>query len=671
MTDALKPPVQVGWNLILNDGSNATRTIPVDRETLLIGRADTSDLHLDDAHVSRQHARLTRQGDQLIVEDLQTINGTLVNGQPLTHPYILQPGDIISLGPFTLSAEKVLIPVRVSSAPPPAPALPRPGLLAAGGVAALIFITLAGLGLYWLVGRSSQPPATVTEVALKGPVITIRQGPDDDSTLAFNRTITIQASAADPGGVTRLELWANGRKIDEVDTQLVQVGPTLNAGLRWTPDTPGPYALEVRAYNTAGLVNLQLVARVRVAAEPSQPLVAPAPAPSATPAPLAPTAAAPAGSPTPTLIPDLPTSAFKPTPTLLPEIPTSVVPVTPTPSQAILTLTAPVLNVRAGPGSQYGWLGQLNLGSKAAIVGQTSTGEGKWWLIRFDAAPGRLGWVSADPDYSTASNAEDVPALVAPPLPAAAAAIPASNTALTTPAPTAAQAGSQVLRAPAGKTLLIVSNRSLANQPALLTLSGGKSVGGGKEVDSPAGQDVQLVLEPDSYRALWSSPARRGGFVKGADFTAEADKVIVMWIIPEDGVTQTEIYEQLTVSSPAAALPTPTPAPVITSTYTAPEGKVVLVAVNRTLNSSYAVLTVAGGSFGAGKEIKLDGGNEIPLELTPGKYRMVWSTPAYSGGFSAGREFEVFGGEVVYTWIVPEQGEVYIQFPGYAPEQLK
>ncbi|MFN8458210.1 MAG: hypothetical protein U0401_26760 [Anaerolineae bacterium] len=182
---------------------------------------------------------------------------------------------------------------------------------------------------------------------------------------------------------------------------------------------------------------------------------------------------------------------------------------------------------------------------------------------------------------------------------------------------------------------------------------------------------MQLELEPDAYRALWSSPARPGGFVKGEDFTAEGDRVIVMWIIPEDGVTQTEIYEQLTVGAPAELPGTPTPAPVITSTYTAPEGKVVLVAVNRTLNNSYAVLTVAGGSFGAGKEIKLDGGNEIPLELTPGEYRIVWSTPAYSGGFSTGREFEVFGGEVLYSWIVPEQGEVYIQFPSYAPEQLK
>ncbi|MFN8458208.1 MAG: FHA domain-containing protein [Anaerolineae bacterium] len=257
MMDALQPPVQVGWNLILNDGSNATRTIPVDRDTLLIGRADTSDLHLDDAHISRQHARLTRQGDQLIVEDLQTINGTTVNGQALTHPYILQPGDVISLGAFTLSAEKVLIPIRSSSLPPtrtaPASTVPKVGLglLATGGVVVLIFLAWAGLGLFWLLSRGTQPPATSTEIALKGPIITIGQGPDEGSTLALNRTITIQAVAADSSGVTRLEVMGQlGARLTRLTLNWCRLA-TLNAGLRWTPTRPGPYALEVRAYNTA------------------------------------------------------------------------------------------------------------------------------------------------------------------------------------------------------------------------------------------------------------------------------------------------------------------------------------------------------------------------------------------------------------------------------------
>jgi hypothetical protein len=681
MMDAVQSPVQIEWKLILNDGSNATKIIPVNRENLVIGRADTADLHLDDAHISRHHARLIRQGEELLVEDLQTINGTYVNGQPVTSPYILQPGDVISLGPFTLSVEKSFIPAPLTYQeartfrPPAATTKLGIGLLIAAVMASLIFLTFVGVGVYWFIFRNSGESADTATGALNGPTITIRQGPPANSMLPINQKVTVQAIAADPSGVTRLELWANGRKVDEVDTQLVQVAPTLNAALQWTPDSAGLHALEVRAYNEAGLVSLQLVASVTVVGEPNRVNPTLAPIPSPTIVPLLPTSAAP---PTPTLIPDIPTSSIKPTPTLIPDIPTSAAPTAIAPSQAVLTLKAPILNVRTGPGTQYGWLGQLIQGGQAAILGQAEADQGKWWLIRFDAAPGGLGWVSADTNYSTASNIEQVPQVEAPPLPppvAAAAnssAAPAPVTpADVAPASSATLTGSDVLRAPDGKTLLIVANRSLENQPALLTLSEGKSVGGGKQIDPPAGQEVQLVLEPDLYRAMWSSPARRGGLVRSTDFKAEANKIVVLWFIPEDGQAEIEVYDQLSVNSSATAVPTSTPNSIVKGEYSAPEGKVILVAANRTLDDSYAVLTVAGGSLGAGKEIRLNGGDEVPLEVTPGYYRLVWSTPAYSGGFFAGREFTVFGGEVVLTWIVPEQGQVFIQFPGYPAEQLK
>src|SRR5688572_5049805 len=114
MTDAPQPPVQVEWKLILDDGSNAVKILPVNRDVLLIGRALTTDIPLDDAHISRHHARLTRQEEQLIVEDLQTVNGTLVNDQSLTKPQALQPGDVISLGPFTIRVEQTVTPVLQS-----------------------------------------------------------------------------------------------------------------------------------------------------------------------------------------------------------------------------------------------------------------------------------------------------------------------------------------------------------------------------------------------------------------------------------------------------------------------------------------------------------------------------------------------------------------------------
>jgi hypothetical protein len=149
---------------------------------------------------------------------------------------------------------------------------------------------------------------------------------------------------------------------------------------------------------------------------------------------------------------------------------------------------------------------------------------------------------------------------------------------------------------------------------------------------------------------------------------------MVMWIVPEAGRTDIEIYDELTVGGPA---PTATPAPVGTATpvpiagnYVAPAGKAIFVAANRTLNNSFADLTLSGGSFGGGQLFKLDAGVEIPIELLPGNYRAVWTSPARRGGFSAGREFNVSGRDVILSWIVPDQGQVFMQFPGQEPQQI-
>ncbi|HXV43921.1 MAG TPA: hypothetical protein VEC96_12720, partial [Anaerolineae bacterium] len=157
-----------------------------------------------------------------------------------------------------------------------------------------------------------------------------------------------------------------------------------------------------------------------------------------------------------------------------------------------------------------------------------------------------LGWVSADPSLVTASNSDNVPLINAPALPTASPQPTATQSPPTsTPAPTATVVVvGDVIRAPLGQTLLLVNNRSLQNQPALLTLSGGKSVGGGREIRVGPGAQERVILEPDFYRAQWSSTAR-GGFVQGADFTAVKDKIIVMWIVPEEGRMATEIYDQL------------------------------------------------------------------------------------------------------------------------------
>jgi ABC-type multidrug transport system ATPase subunit len=57
---------------------------------------------LEHPHVSRRHARLTVESDRVTIGDLESSNGTYVNGRRITTPTALLPGDRIDIGPFCL-----------------------------------------------------------------------------------------------------------------------------------------------------------------------------------------------------------------------------------------------------------------------------------------------------------------------------------------------------------------------------------------------------------------------------------------------------------------------------------------------------------------------------------------------------------------------------------------
>ncbi len=82
--------------LVFQGKSSSMFRIPRNRD-VLIGRAKDVDLHLDDASVSRKHARLTMVGTEARLEDLGSHNGTFVNGEKLTAPRRLSSGDVINI----------------------------------------------------------------------------------------------------------------------------------------------------------------------------------------------------------------------------------------------------------------------------------------------------------------------------------------------------------------------------------------------------------------------------------------------------------------------------------------------------------------------------------------------------------------------------------------------
>ncbi len=83
--------------LIIREGEGSGQRWPIDRDELIMGRADGCDILLPDRQVSRQHARIRQQDGQIIIEDLKSKNGTWVNGQELTEPHVLQDGDEIQI----------------------------------------------------------------------------------------------------------------------------------------------------------------------------------------------------------------------------------------------------------------------------------------------------------------------------------------------------------------------------------------------------------------------------------------------------------------------------------------------------------------------------------------------------------------------------------------------
>jgi len=92
--ERIRPLARAQATLALADGS---RTFPLDRPVLNLGRSLDNDVILDDPRVSRRHAQISHKHGHFCLYDLQSANGTLVNGQPV-RDCLLQDGDVISLG---------------------------------------------------------------------------------------------------------------------------------------------------------------------------------------------------------------------------------------------------------------------------------------------------------------------------------------------------------------------------------------------------------------------------------------------------------------------------------------------------------------------------------------------------------------------------------------------
>jgi len=122
-----------GFRLVMTQGPQPGQTFTLTKDVMSVGRDPSNDIVINHPQVSRQHARLIRQGGVVVLEDLGSTNGTFVNGVRLTAPHTLTNGDVIGLGEAVRltfhgpagagDATEVLKPgaVPTPSPPPPAP----------------------------------------------------------------------------------------------------------------------------------------------------------------------------------------------------------------------------------------------------------------------------------------------------------------------------------------------------------------------------------------------------------------------------------------------------------------------------------------------------------------------------------------------------------------------
>lgn len=90
------------WALVAYAGAALGRVFPLPAGLAIVGRAPESVVALLDGEVSRHHARLQVQEGRVQVEDLDSTNGTRLNGEPLRGAVELRAGDRLTIGSHVL-----------------------------------------------------------------------------------------------------------------------------------------------------------------------------------------------------------------------------------------------------------------------------------------------------------------------------------------------------------------------------------------------------------------------------------------------------------------------------------------------------------------------------------------------------------------------------------------
>ncbi|UCE30894.1 MAG: FHA domain-containing protein [Burkholderiales bacterium] len=106
--------------LVLTAAGEIVRQIPLVRERLTLGRRPYNDVQLDDMTVSGEHALILTRDGESVFHDLNSRNGSYVNGHPVKRRMLVH-GDVIDVGVYSLryAVEPMRAPLLDAIAEPP------------------------------------------------------------------------------------------------------------------------------------------------------------------------------------------------------------------------------------------------------------------------------------------------------------------------------------------------------------------------------------------------------------------------------------------------------------------------------------------------------------------------------------------------------------------------
>jgi pSer/pThr/pTyr-binding forkhead associated (FHA) protein len=110
------------FRFVMRSGPVVGKVYPLEAQEISIGRENTNMITINDAQISRRHARMELRGSAYVIQDLGSTNGTFVNGTRISGMQVLNLGDTVAFGEGIVLAFESAMDLNatlLSSKPPP------------------------------------------------------------------------------------------------------------------------------------------------------------------------------------------------------------------------------------------------------------------------------------------------------------------------------------------------------------------------------------------------------------------------------------------------------------------------------------------------------------------------------------------------------------------------